>query len=128
MNNELIKKYVKDMDGLLREINESDIIFAEQLNWGHNMLIFLFGRLFRYLNINFILIQHEIKGDLDAFALVDGQQVIIEFEVTSRMFDHDPEKCDLIVCWEHNWKKCPSNIDVLELKYFWEKAKQHERR
>jgi hypothetical protein len=26
---------------------------------------------------------------------------------------HDPEKCDLIVCWEHNWPQAP--VPVLEL-------------
>ena len=26
----------------------------------------------------------------------------IEFELYASNFDHDPEKCDLIVCWEDN--------------------------
>jgi hypothetical protein len=28
---------------------------------------------------------------------------------------HDPGQCDLIVCWQHNWKNCPPNLQVLEL-------------
>jgi hypothetical protein len=28
---------------------------------------------------------------------------------------HDPRQCDLIVCWRHNWKNCPPNLQVLEL-------------
>ena len=46
------------------------------------------------------------------------QRVRIEFEYESRAFKqhgHDPEKCDLIVCWRHNWKGCPPNLQVLEL-------------
>jgi hypothetical protein len=46
------------------------------------------------------------------------QHFRIEFEYESRNFKdhrHDPEKCDLIVCWRHNWKDCPPNLQVLEL-------------
>jgi hypothetical protein len=46
------------------------------------------------------------------------QHFRIEFEYESRGFKqhgHDPDQCDLIVCWRHNWKNCPPNIQVLEL-------------
>jgi hypothetical protein len=46
------------------------------------------------------------------------QHFRIEFEYESRSFKlhgHDPGKCDLIVCWRHNWKNCPPHIQVLEL-------------
>jgi hypothetical protein len=46
------------------------------------------------------------------------QRMRIEFEYESLGFrdhKHDPEKCDLIVCWRHNWKACPANLQVLEL-------------
>jgi hypothetical protein len=46
------------------------------------------------------------------------QHFRIEFEYESRGFKahgHDPSQCDLIVCWRHNWKSCPPNIQVLEL-------------
>lgn len=45
------------------------------------------------------------------------QRVRIEFEYQSRNFrshGHDPDQCDVIVCWEHNWPECP--IEVIELK------------
>ena len=45
------------------------------------------------------------------------ERVRIELEYQSRNFRdhrHDPDGCDLIVCWEHNWPKCP--VEVLELK------------
>jgi len=47
------------------------------------------------------------------------QRVRIEFEYESLGFrdhKHDPQKCDLIVCWRHNWKACPANLQVLELR------------
>jgi hypothetical protein len=45
------------------------------------------------------------------------QHVRIEFEYKSSNFaehGHDAEKCDLIVCWIHDWEDCP--LEVLELK------------
>lgn len=41
----------------------------------------------------------------------------IEFEYKSSNFKahkHDIKKCDIIVCWEHDWQDCP--IRVIELK------------
>jgi hypothetical protein len=46
------------------------------------------------------------------------QDFRIEFEYESRSFKlhgHDASQCDLIVCWRHNWKNCPPNLQVLEL-------------
>jgi len=43
----------------------------------------------------------------------------IEFEFISSNFSkqkHPVDKCDIIVCWEHDWKNCPKEIEVLELK------------
>jgi len=40
----------------------------------------------------------------------------VEFEYQSSNFllhKHDPEVCDLIVCWIHDWDECP--LPVLEL-------------
>lgn len=60
--------------------------------------------------------------DCEAKRLVDSkkglwQRVRIEFEFQSRSFrdhGHDPNFCDLIVCWEHNWPDCP--LEVIELR------------
>jgi hypothetical protein len=46
------------------------------------------------------------------------QDVGVEFEYESKNFllhGHDPKKCDVIVCWRHNWKECPEEIEVIEL-------------
>jgi hypothetical protein len=45
------------------------------------------------------------------------QRVRIEFEFQSQGFvthGHLVTGCDLIVCWEHNWRACP--LEVIELK------------
>ncbi|HKV95245.1 MAG TPA: hypothetical protein VJW20_22055 [Candidatus Angelobacter sp.] len=41
----------------------------------------------------------------------------MSFEYESKNFvlhGHDPKKC-VIVCWRHNWKECPAEIEVIEL-------------
>jgi hypothetical protein len=46
------------------------------------------------------------------------QHVHIEFEFESRHFRahrHDEKKCDILVCWRHNWKGCPKEMQVVEL-------------
>jgi len=55
--------------------------------------------------------------------LPDGrlQRVRIEFEYESKNFEqhnHDPNDCDIIVCWIHNWRNCPEHLQVFELKSF----------
>jgi hypothetical protein len=60
--------------------------------------------------------------EIDAFGRrkirkTEYEPVDIEFEYKSLDFknhQHDPNQCDIIVCWEHNWKECP--IEVIELK------------
>jgi Homing endonuclease associated repeat len=47
------------------------------------------------------------------------QEVRIEFEYESRSFaahGHDAKGCDMIVCWRHNWKACPKEMMVVELR------------
>lgn len=45
------------------------------------------------------------------------RRIAIEFELRSSNFKahgHDPTLCDLVVCWEHDWKECP--VEVMELR------------
>jgi hypothetical protein len=82
-------------------------------------VIFLFGALAEPLGFQMLRIQAEYP-DGEAFRVVAGkrlQLVKIEFEYESRNFlrhGHDAKKCDLIVCWEHNWPAAP--LEVIELK------------
>lgn len=46
-----------------------------------------------------------------------GERLACEFEFRSKNFsyhNHDPEKCDLIICWEDDWPESP--VPVYELK------------
>ena len=84
-------------------------------------VIFLFGMV--CLELGFIVeaVQSGFP-DCEAKRRIDSkkdhwERVRIEFEYRSSNFrehGHNPTKCDLIVCWEHDWKDCP--IEVVELK------------
>ena len=42
-----------------------------------------------------------------------------EFEYQSSNFKthgHDPQLVDYLVCWEHNWKDCPTGLQIWELR------------
>jgi hypothetical protein len=79
-----------------------------------------FGLLGHRMDYVVTRIQSEFP-DCEAFREVAPgrwQRVRIEFEFESRNFllhKHDPKKCDVIVCWKHNWAECPANIEVIEL-------------
>ena len=56
------------------------------------------------------------------------EPVSIEFEFKSRNFlehGHNPNECDMIVCWIHDWLDCP--LEVIELKKILEESKTQNR-
>jgi len=83
-------------------------------------VIFLFAKYHKELGIEYI--EGIQQGFPDAFGRrkigkTEYEPVDIEFEYRSLDFknhQHDPNQCDIIVCWEHNWKECP--LEVIELK------------
>jgi len=85
-----------------------------------NGVIFLFGKVMEDLNMYI----EEIKpGFPDCigrrFNGKGWERIRIEFEYVSSNFKlhkHDPKKCDMIICWEHNWSEC--KLEVIELKDF----------
>jgi hypothetical protein len=84
-------------------------------------VVLLFGMLF--WRLGFIIESAQI-GYPDCRAKLEvepgrWQDVGIEFELHSRHFlghRHDPSRCDFIVCWIHNLKGCPPNLQVIELR------------
>jgi hypothetical protein len=83
-----------------------------------NGVIFLFGKVADDLNMYIEEIKPGFPDCIGRRFIGKGwERVAIEFEYQSLNFKqhgHDPKKCDLIICWEHNWDNCP--IEVLELK------------
>lgn len=91
-----------------------------------NGVIFLFSKLTNDLNLYIETIR---KGFPDCIAKryvgkSQWEEVNIEFEFKTSDFKRHGHlntmksgtKCDMIVCWEHDWKDCPKHIEVLELK------------
>jgi hypothetical protein len=59
-----------------------------------------------------------------------GVRKSIEFEYFSANFSrqqHDPSKCDIVVCWNHDWKTSPPKLEIIELKKELETIGQTER-
>lgn len=83
-----------------------------------NGVIFLFGKVADDLNMYIEEIKPGFPDCIGRRFIGKGwERVAIEFEYQSQNFKqhgHDPKKCDIIICWEHNWKACP--IEVIELK------------
>jgi hypothetical protein len=83
-------------------------------------VVLLFGMLTKKLDY---LVENVQKGfpDCEAMRLIAPgrwQRVSIEFEFESRNFrdhGHAADRCDVIVCWRHNWPDCPRHIEVVEL-------------
>ncbi len=83
-----------------------------------NGVVFLFGKVAGDLN----MYVEEIKpGFPDCIARrftgKGWERLRVEFEYKSSNFKqhgHDPNGCDMIICWEHDWKDCP--LEVIELK------------
>jgi hypothetical protein len=83
-------------------------------------VLVLFAMLSRQLGFIIDAVQAGFPDLLARMEVQPGrwQPVRVEVEYESRNFKrhgHDPQQCDLIVCWRHNWKNCPPNLQVLEL-------------
>jgi hypothetical protein len=84
-------------------------------------VVFLFGMVSYELGFIVEAI-HAAFPDCEAKRCVDRrnerwQRVRIEFEFYSSNFrdhGHDPNGCDVIVCWEHDWADC--RLEVVELR------------
>ena len=83
-------------------------------------VLLLFGMVAVQLGFVIELVQASFPDCLAKIEVEPGrwQYLRIEFEYESRAFQehgHDPQECDMIVCWKHNWKNCPAHLQVLEL-------------
>jgi hypothetical protein len=84
-------------------------------------VVFLFGMVARELGYHVEAVQTGFPDCEAKRQVANGswQRVRIEFEFESRNFrehGHDPEGCDVIVCWHHNWADCPDRLEVVELR------------
>jgi hypothetical protein len=81
-----------------------------------NGVVFVFARVAEQLGFTVEKVQ---AGFPDCTAIWGGRKARIEFEFRSRNFErhgHDPNKCDLVVCWRHDWPGMPVGLAPLELR------------
>lgn len=83
-------------------------------------VMFVFALLARRMGFVIEVLRSQFPDCEARFEVEPGrwQRVRIEFEFESlgfRNHRHDPEGCDIIVCWRHNWPGCPKNLVVIEL-------------
>lgn len=66
--------------------------------------------------------------DATVYHIETGTLLRVEFEYRARNFvthGHDPQGCDLIVCWENNWPDCP--VPVIEMTRYHDGIEPAER-
>lgn len=99
-------------------INFRGLVYAPV---NENGVIFLFGKVAADLNMYVETIR---PGYPDCVAKryigkSKWEDIRIEFELFSSHFEghkHDPEYCDAIVCWAHDWPNHPKHIEIIELQ------------
>jgi hypothetical protein len=94
-------------------------------------VVVLFGFYMQDLGFSHLeQIRSKFPDAIGMMQLPDGrlQRARIEFEYESKNFEqhnHDPNGCDIIICWVHNWRNCPERIRVFELKSFIENLEEN---
>jgi hypothetical protein len=94
-------------------------------------VIYLFGMLSKQLGFIIEAVRTDFP-DCEGKRQISGkqgrwEQVSIEFEYKSSNFKehgHNPDECDVIVCWENDWRDCP--VEVISLKELMSKIKERK--
>lgn len=92
-------------------------------------VVYLFGMLSRKLGFIIEAVRTDFP-DCEGKREIPGkpgrwERVSIEFEFKSSHFkdhNHNPDECDVIICWENDWIDCP--VEVISLKEIMQKAKK----
>lgn len=117
---------VKDKSIVGDLINFRGLVYAPINELG---VVFVFGKVMDDLNIYIEEIKQSFPDCIARRKVGNGwEKIKIEFEYDSKSFKmhgHPPDDCDIIVCWEHNWKDCP--IEVIELREVVEELKRQDR-
>lgn len=89
-------------------------------------VVFLFAKYHKQLGIEALQSIQDFFPDAIARIKVGKDRFTekgIEFEFKSSGFkDHiknnqyNGKNCEIIVCWEHDWKDCPKELEIIELK------------
>ncbi len=89
------------------------LLFSPQT---HEEMVFLFAKM--HDKIGFPYITRVQTAYPDVFVLDQDRKIKgVEIEVIASQFDHDPKKCDVIVCWENDLDTVPEDWpEIIQLK------------
>jgi len=99
-------------------LNYENLVYAPANEQG---VVVLFAMMSKHLQYSIEGVWQDSFPDCEATRLERGgsrRRVKIEFEYRSKDFEnhcHDPNGCDVLVCWKDNWKDRPATIEVIEL-------------
>lgn len=102
-----------------KPINFRGLVYSPITEQG---VVYLFGLVAEDLNIRVESVQQGYPDCTGIRYLGTGkwERVRIEFEHRSSNFDHEPEGCDIIICWEDDLseseKKKLKGVEIIELK------------
>jgi hypothetical protein len=102
-----------------RPLSKGPLRFAPR---NENGVVFLFAYLAPRLRLRVESIQPAFPDCIAYRSTGRGERRLrIEFEFRSSSFRshrHDPRKCDVIVCWAHDWLEKPRRLEVIELRRY----------
>jgi hypothetical protein len=118
---DLAPRHIRHRNVVGKIINFRGLIYAPV---NENGVIFLFGKVAADLNMYVETIRPGCPDCIAKRYIGKGkwEELRIEFEFRSSDFErhkhhiHSAGECDAIVCWRHDWPKCPQDIEVIELQ------------
>jgi len=123
----------KDVDKVKRKAINS--LIGSSFPISENVVTFAFGRMYRHLEprLASVFLEEDRFDKVnfrtqypDAELIKGTKKIRIEFELHSGDFkthSHQEKECDLIICWIHDWKKCPLKVFELQSLSMYEPEK-----
>lgn len=106
---------ISEEDFIPKPLNALGLLFEPK---SHDEVIFLFSKL--HIELNFPYITKIQRDYPDIFVLDDNREIKkIEIETYASQFNHDPNGCDYIVCWENDLDEVMDDWpEIIQLKDF----------
>ena len=98
-----------------KPLSKLGLLFEPQT---HEEVMFLFSKVHEKIGFPYIIKMQTAYPDILA---LDNDRTIkrIEVELFASQFDHNPDGCDFIVCWENDLETVPENWpEIIQLKDF----------
>ena len=113
------KKGITGREMIKKRLSKNDIITESEVR-----------ERFRIINEKFNFYKVRLSQESYPDIIIERNDKLIYAEVETksshfRQHKHNPDDCDMIICWEHDWSDC--FLPVLEISVLWEKLKKIEK-